>query len=772
MNCPRVFVFIALLVMGMVGRVALCEERTNAEGIDLALVQAKAWLYKQQGKDGTWETAPTRILNRPILNDTEGGQWGGLTALSTYALLASGESSKNPKLVPAIEWLKKAEIEGTYAMAFRMLVYSHLPKSDDVRKLAQRDLTMLVKRMKTEGNARGMYDYMNDGKSYSHSRSQYGVLAAWAATKLNLEVENRYWKTVQEAWIRNQDVSGGWGYKHPADNAKAKDGDYDPSPGMTAAGIATLYLTYDGLGSPVGCTGNPKWPEMDKAMAFMAKDVKRFASGERFGHDFPMPTMYAVERVGLASGLRYFGDTDWFRKGSNFLLQQQNGSGSIALGRKFEVTDTALAILFLARGRAPIVMQKLNYSITAGGKTTEGPWNQRPRDVANLTGWMGRQMERELKWQIAQLEFPVEDLLDSQILYISGNKALAFTADEERKLRDYVERGGMIVGNADCSEVAFSQSFQKLGAKLFPMYEFRELPPDSAIYTRQNYLPKSWGTKPRILGLNNGVRELMISIPAGDLGRSWAMNATANAANYEVMADIFTYANDKTKLRSAGQSYVLSADAKAVARKTVKVARLEYAGNFNPEPAGWPRLRIFMANRHEMKLEIETVQLGTGKLNKDFSLAHLTGTAAFTLTEAQRKEIAEYVAGGGTLLIDSAGGREIFASNARTELEAIFPNSAGKMELLPKDHAVYTTAKLPDVEYRNFVRDAGMRAGAAGPLDAPRLKGLTIGGRTAVLFSAEDISHGMLGSPTDGINGYAPEYALALMRNIVLAATK
>jgi len=71
----------------------------------------------------------------------------------------------------------------------------------------------------------------------------------------------------------------------------------------------------------------------------------------------------------------------------------------------------------------------------------------------------------------------------------------------------------MILGHADCSEQAFVTSFQKLGAKLFPMYEFRELPQDHAIYQRQMFSATKWSPRPHITGLSNGVRELMVLLP-------------------------------------------------------------------------------------------------------------------------------------------------------------------------------------------------------------------------------------------------------------------
>ncbi len=75
------------------------------------------------------------------------------------------------------------------------------------------------------------------------------------------------------------------------------------------------------------------------------------------------------------------------------------------------------------------MMNKLEYSIDQhGDKPKEANWNQRPRDTANVTKWVSRQLERELNWQIVNLRGPVEDLHDAPILFISGNQPVNFTA--------------------------------------------------------------------------------------------------------------------------------------------------------------------------------------------------------------------------------------------------------------------------------------------------------------------------------------------------------
>ena len=87
--------------------------------------------------------------------------------------------------------------------------------------------------------------------------------------------------------------------------------------------------------------------------------------------------------------------------------------------------------------------------------------------------------------------------------------------------------------------------------------------------------------------------------------------------------------------------------------------------------------------------------------------------------------------------------------------------------VLPPDHAVYNlpNAKIATFGYRNFTRH---RIG--GKLNAPRVRGIELRGRVAIFYSREDLSAGMVGERVDGILGYDPETATAIMRNILLYA--
>jgi len=204
-------------------------------------------------------------------------------------------------------------------------------------------------------------------------------------------------------------------------------------------------------------------------------------------------------------------------------------------------------------------------------------------------------------------------------------------------------------------------------------------------------------------------------------------------------------------------------DPSATVNKTIKVARLEYDGNWDPEPAGWIRLAAVMHNTRGIDLQVTPIRLGEGKLDNSFNVADLTGTSLFHFTENSRAEIKRFVDGGGTLVIDAAGGSAAFAAAAQAEMKNVFPD--GNLDILPSEHPVFSSGmSLTRAFYRRFAAD---RIGQSTDF---HLQGLDANGRTAVFFSAEDISAGLVGEPMDGIYGYAPRLATELMANILTYA--
>jgi len=750
----------------------------TASEVNAAVERGKAYLYSQQ-KNGTWDEGPPpgKITPGNEARSVTGGQWTGSTALAVYALLACGERPhQEPRLATAVEFLKKNPTTGVYALGLRCQVWLLLPQTEDVQTAMRRDAAVLLNSVMTKDNARGMYTYIPNpgGKDYSHSRAQYGVLGVWAAERSGaVKVPDGYWHMVEQGWLRNQDASGGWTYMHP------KETEHPVTPGMTAAAVATLFITQDYVHRDEGlaCRGNVSNPAIERGLKWMADHMELFATDTRYPRDWHYPTLYAVERIGLAGGHKYLGKVDWYQKGADWLLTRQGKNGSWTGGGTpgpGAVGETAFAMLFLARGRAPVAFNKLDYAGDIAGPQAP-PWNQRPRDVANVTRWIGEKVERELNWQIVNLQSPPEDLLEAPVLYVSGNKPLVLDTAARDKLRRYVEAGGLILGHADCGTAPFSTGFRKLAAEMFPAYEFRELPPDHPIYTG-NFPRSKWRLKPSVLGLSNGARELMILLPAGDPARVWQQRAyNGKEELWQLPAAIFLYTSENKDLRFRGETHWVAADPNVKPARSLKILRLQYPGNWDPEPGGWRRLANVALNDYALGLEVQPVKLGEGKLAAAMgqpgpAVAHLTGTAKFILSEPARAELKRFVEGGGTLLIDAAGGASEFAGQVEAELRSMFPQSP--LAVLPPDHKLYATIPAPgggrgiSVRYRPHAQRS-----VSGLTRSPRLQAVALNGRPAVIYSREDLSVGLVGQSVDGIIGYDPEWATELTAAALAHAT-
>ncbi len=459
---------------------------------------------------------------------------------------------------------------------------------------------------------------------------------------------------------------------------------------------------------------------------------------------------------------KYIGGNDWYKLGVHKLLGLQQADGSWNLS----VSDTSFALLFLARGRFPVVMNKLEYGIdTKGDKPRPANWNQRPRDCSNFTKWLSRQLERDLNWQIVNLSGPPEDLLDAPILFITGNQALNLSAEDEEKVRQFVQQGGLIVGHADCSSAAFATGFKKLGNKLFPAYEFRELPATHLIFSNF-YDRKKWRNTVSVQGVSNGARELMLLLPSGDPARFWQTGTFGGReSGAELMGNIFIYTTERKELRLKGDSWVVYPSHDITPSSTIKIARLEYGGNWDPEPGGWRRMAAIMHNDAQIDLTVEPVKLGEGKLAKgEFKVAHLTGTAKFTLSAAQRAELKAFVESGGTIILDPAGGSGEAAASMEAEIAAL---SSAQLKILPQDHKALANLgmKASEISYRQYAVRKQL-----GATKGPRIRGVESGGRMPVLYSGEDLSVGMVGQSVDGIFGYSPASATAVMKSLLIFA--
>ena len=272
-----------------------------------------------------------------------------------------------------------------------------------------------------------------------------------------------------------------------------------------------------------------------------------------------------------------------------------------------------------------------------------------------------------------------------------------------------------------------------------------------------------------MLALGNGVRELMVLVPNDDLSKAWQAQLDRQKEElFTLPANAYFYAVKEAFSRFKGETYIVQDNGKGKPEHAIKVARLLIGNNPDPEPGGWRRLGTVLKNASVATLETESVKPGAGKL-KGHKIAHLTGTTKVKLTPPQKEEIKQFVDGGGTLIVDAARGSTEFADTIADELANLFGGGAAKALVtpLPPAHGLYNLPemKIEKVGYRNYAKGR-----LVGRLNNPRVAAIEVNGRPAVFYSREDLSAGLVGNPVDGVLGYDPETATALMRNLLAYA--
>jgi hypothetical protein len=757
-----------VLVVPVLGLASARADGATPQQVDDALTKARQFLYSKE-HNGNWDSPDHRNPDGRKYT-LDGGQWGGFTAMSVYALLASGESPASPALAPAIAWLKKADIVGTYALAMRCQVWLLLPATPETRRLAEEDERRLEQAFNAGGQGQFLYAYEHDKKEpdlIDHSVSQYGVLAMWACEQLGIEISEQYWKDVELRWTHDQQPDGGWFYSNgPGDQNHLQE-----QASMTAAGVATLFLTQEFLHPRAGieCAGNYRNDHIDAGLKWMADHNSDWTPSSGSGGYLPGYTLYGIERIGVASGLKYLGAIDWYQFGADWCIKNQWKDGSWSdWTDSANIANTAFCILFLVRGRAPVLINKVSYDNAAGSsQVSDAHWNQRPRDIANFVSWMRRQTERDINWQITNLDVPEEELHDAPFLYFAGNQALKIKPEQTEKIRQFISHGGMVLFNPDCGQAdsnPFIKSVIKLGSDMYPQYSFRDLPPTHPIFTAEQYPARRWKRKVTFKGLSNGVRELMIILP-NDPGRAWQLqqnNGAGHEEAYQSMDDLILYGTDKQNLRTKGQSFLIKPDPSVVASSTVKIARLKYTGNWDPEPGGWDRLAAVMHNQARVDLSISTVDPATSPLD-GYKVAHLTGTSTFTLAPAAEQRLKSFVTGGGTLVVDCAGNGGDFARSVESMLARLHLGDPATT-LAKEDPVFQVGVPRTEIAYRQFAKNQ------LGHLRGPLLQAIDLNGRHAIFYSRQDLSGGLVGQPIDGIVGYDPDSSTEIMSGIILRA--
>ena len=195
------------------------------------------------------------------------------------------------------------------------------------------------------------------------------------------------------------------------------------------------------------------------------------------------------------------------------------------------------------------------------------------------------------------------------------------------------------------------------------------------------------------------------------------------------------------------------------------MARLKYAGNWDPEPGAWPRFRRYFEWQTRVSVEHPPVELKDLKFDPQGEngqpVAHLTGTAAYAFTDAEVAAAKAFVEAGGILVIDPCGGSPAFSQSVREGLlDKAF--AGAKPQPIPAGHPLLR-GKQPNealaLKPRPYVAEA--------MADKPSEVLLLDAGKGHVVVSPLDLTSGLLATNTWGILGYDAESASRFFHNVL-----
>lgn len=727
-------------------------DQTLDDQVQAAIKKGVEFLWsKQDSKTGLWEPYDD-------LGIGSGGNYHpiGNTVIVMQALLECGESIRDPRMVKAVSGIRKHISDRTYTLGIRAQVWQLLNQQSDGAYLKEflQDVEWLVRMGREYGGYGYGFNYSkikglspkDYGKHFhpggpDNSNAQYGVLGVWAGSrsKLDITMDADYWYKVYRYWVTGQNPDGGWGYTKQ--NAKTTHT-------MTAAGVATLFVCYDNLFAEaftrVGMSERHIIRNIERGLEWFDKNFARSLRG------FNPYFLYGVERVGLACGYKYFGTSDWYKMGAKLVIKAQRADGSWTSSGKRQLSNTAFCLLFLARGRNPVLFNKLIY---------DGDWNNRPRALANLTYWISQNYEVTVAWQIINLKVPVEEWHDAPILHISGARAPTFADEEIDKLREYCNQGGtlFVVAEGGRQGQPFSAAMKEIYKKMFPDYPLESLPENHSLFNAQYNL----NGKPPMSIVSNGGRPLIIHCEE-DLPLPWQTYRLGKEIwAYETGMNVAMYVTDKGSMRARGVPHWPAKASRS--HRAITVARIRHNGNWNPEPFGLERVSRIMSQKDSRRLEVKDIN-ATELMNVNPVVAFLTGTGTLELSDEECQAIKTYVENGGTILVDATGGDRDFSRSSEDMLIDVFDSITHKLD----SRAPIFNQQGMAVDQVRFRR----RTSLAIPERTPRIRTILVNDRPGVLHSSMDITCGLIGVSSFDCDGYASESAVDLVRAIITYAEK
>jgi hypothetical protein len=766
---------------------AAAAQDLDPQAVKTAIQRGVTYLKRHQGADGAW----SQFANNRC----------GQTALALIAMQSCGVKSTDPSIQAGMKYLRMfpgKDAGQIYSLALQTMAFSLIEPQKNQQLI--KDNVRLIEHYQNSrrGEHQGGWHYTPDA-STDLSCSQFAILALYEAERAGVKIQPSTWSAALRYWRDTQNQDGSWGY-----SPQNKEGSAGVRGSMTCAGIASLVVVTGTLhrggadvkGRAIMCHLKPEKELAQKIELGLEWLAEHFsvATNPNAG-TYLFYYLYGLERVGRMTNQRFIGRHDWYREGTAKILQLQDpiDGGWRGTGCP-EESETAFALLFLSKGRRPVLMSKL--------ETGDSPsWNMHPNDVNNLTLFAELNWKQEMTWQTVNMEHATADhLLQSPVLYLSGKTADGLlTNDNVEKLRIYLDQGGFLIAEAQPNDQTFDSGFRELMSKVFPEpgYELQLLDRNHPVWNAEIAIAPEQIR--RIEGIQFGCRTSVVYIPREKITGTDKYKPSLSCL-WEI-AQLFDrenkYHEDVTAQVEAGLGIGLNILAYAtnrelkhkdeIAEHVVKRQKhdshmrgrifLPYLdfGSSNPAPNAVSNLLTYMeaelqttANREHLRVTPTKEEL------TEYPIVFMHGKEAFTLTDDQRKGLNKYLQNGGFLFANAICSSKAFADSLFNEMKTLFPDLT--FDKIPLDDPIFASEhggfKLDFLNLRVTERTPEQRAAAKTRQIQPELYGLKLpnADRWIAVFSPYDVSCALEKAGSIECRGYTNESALKLAANVILYA--
>ncbi|MGL6073327.1 MAG: DUF4159 domain-containing protein [Fimbriiglobus sp.] len=737
---------------------------------------------------------------------------GGVTALTTLALLNCGVKPDEKEIRSALDYLRTVPRKSTYVVALISMALAEARQPRDLPIIQANTNWLLTTARRKNGAIVGWSYPFGEGAGADGSNTQYALLGLYAGKQAGVKIPDQDWEQIRDHYLKSMKDSGdtaSWSYVTGT----------PPSFTMTVAGVGGLVIAGMGLERSQqdldASTGIAKQCGKYNDTVAIQKGMNHI--GKNFTFRMPRDgstyyNTYGIERVGRLSGQRFIGKIDWYREGCLFLVGEQNADGgwtqkdSTASYDSAAVISASFALLFLSKGRTPVLISKLahgDFQMPDNGTLIERNstpgivgWNRKHNDVRNLTDFVSRELFQgtPLGWQTydpRRRDYPKNEdilaevgvLVQSPILYINGHDALRLKSQQKEILKKYIEEGGFVIAEACCGSPEFVSGYRELMNELFPETPLRKVPPEHPVWQSYFAVPPSEFTK--LECMDRGCRTVMIFSPEPLAGyweesRFMAPKAKVDVNRgelaYRLGGNIVAYATGlELPAQRLSTRFIAdpSKEQKNPPKGLIKPAQIKLNGESAPAPAAMRNLSTYLQTNAKLDIVLESESLTAD--NPDlfkFKFLYMHGRKAFNFSDAELRELKANLQTGGVLFADACCGAKAFDGSFRELATKLFPTQ--KLEIIPANDELYSkeinTTAITTVKRREKATGADKEAGFQDL--PPLLEGIKIDGRWAIIYSKYDIGCALEGHKSSDCLGHTRESALRLASAAMIYSLK